>query len=122
MAEVATSDEVLAGLADYTERCNANAALRKMLRRWSQVCQFRATDTGDTFTVRIEAGEIVEAVAGTGAEPGLIISATSEDLADMFWGDLNPAQKYMTGEIAVQGSQEDVLRVDAMAAVIWADA
>ena len=119
---MATSNEVLEGLADYQQRCNANPALRKMLRRWSQVCQFRATDTGDVFTVRIEAGEIVEAVAGAPVEPGLVISAVSEDLADMFWGDLNPAQKYMTGEISVQGSQEDVLRVDAMAAVIWADA
>ncbi len=112
----------MAGLADYRERCNANASLRRMLRRWSQVCQFRATDTGDVFTVRIDAGEIVEAAPGATVEPGLVIAATSEDLADMFWGDLNPAQKYMTGEIAVEGSAEDVLRVDAMAAVIWADA
>ena len=39
----------------------------------------------------------------------------------MFWGDLNPAAKYLSGEIKVVGSQQDVLRVDAMAAVIWAD-
>ncbi len=118
---MATSDEVLEGLADYQTRCNANPALRKMLRRWSQVCQFDATDTGDAFTVRIEAGEIVDVAAGPAADAGLVIRGASEDLADMFWGDLNPAQKYMTGEIAVQGSQEDVLRVDAMAAVIWSD-
>jgi hypothetical protein len=40
----------------------------------------------------------------------------------MFWGDLNPAQKYVNGEIKVIGSPEDLLRVDAMAAVIWEEA
>jgi hypothetical protein len=50
-----------------------------------------------------------------------VIAATSEDFADMFWGDLNPAAKYASGEIAVRGSAEDVFRVDAMAALIWLD-
>jgi hypothetical protein len=40
----------------------------------------------------------------------------------MFWGDLNPVQKYLRGEIAVKGSQEDVMRLDAISYVIWPDA
>lgn len=40
----------------------------------------------------------------------------------MFWGDLNPVAKYLRGEIAVQGSQEDVMRLDAISSVIWPDA
>ena len=119
---MATAGEIREGLEDYVGRCNGNPKLRKMLRSWSRTCVFSALDTEAAFTVRIEAGEIVEVLDTAAAEADLVISATSEDLADMFWGDLNPAQKYVTGEIKVAGSAEDVLRVDAMAALIWVDA
>ena len=117
---MATTAEIGEALADYRERCNGNARLRKMLRKWSRVIEFRSLDTDTVFTVTIVAGEITDVQAGPLPSPAdVTISATSEDLADMFYGDLNPAAKYLTGEIKVVGSQEDVLRVDAMAAVIW---
>jgi hypothetical protein len=37
----------------------------------------------------------------------------------MFWGDLNPTQKYLSGELQIKGSQEDIMRLDAISAVIW---
>ncbi len=50
------------------------------------------------------------------------MSTTSEDLCNMFWGDLNPSQKYLQGEIRVKASQEDVVRLDAITMIIWPDA
>jgi putative sterol carrier protein len=117
---MATAAEIREGLDDYATRCNANARLRKMLRSWSRTCVFKALDSDLAFTIRIEAGQIT--TISDGEQPSdLTICATSEDLADMFWGDLNPAQKYVTGEIMVIGRADDVLRVDAMAALIWVD-
>ncbi len=122
---MATREEIREALEDYRERCNGNARLRKMLRSWTRTCDFRAldADAGDpiAFTVTITNGEITDISDGPHTDPDLVISATSEDMCDMFWGDLNPAAKYLSGEIKVVGSQQDVLRVDAMAAVIWAD-
>lgn len=115
---MATAAEIREGLDDYAIRCNANARLRRMLRSWSRTCVFKALDSDVAFTIRIEAGKIT-GVTEQEQPSDLTISATSEDLADMFWGDLNPAQKYVTGEIKVIGSADDVLRVDAMAALIW---
>ena len=119
---MATAAEVRAGLDDYRQRCNDNARLRKMLRSWTRLVHFTATDTGDVFSVTIDKGEITDVQEGAAGTPDLVISATSEDLTDMFWGDLNPAAKYLTGEIAVKGSADDVMRVDAMASLIWVDA
>ena len=51
----------------------------------------------------------------------LIVTATSEDFADLFWGDLNPSEKYMSGEITLAGAQEDVMRLDAMSMVAFLD-
>ena len=54
--------------------------------------------------------------------PDIVVTTDSETFCDMFWGDLNPVQKYLRGEITVKGSQEDVMRLDAISFVIWPDA
>jgi putative sterol carrier protein len=118
---MASQEEVLDALVDYATRCNNNAKLRRMLQTWSRLIHFRALETGDAFTARIHNGEIVSTDAGATGEPDLVVSATSEDLCDMFWGDLNPAQKYLNGEIVIRGAAEDVMRIDAMASLMWAD-
>jgi putative sterol carrier protein len=118
---MADRTELREALEDYRLRCNENPRLRTMLRSWSRTCDFRSLDTDASFTVSINAGEITAIDEGPHTSPDIVISATSEDLADMFWGDLNPAAKYLSGDIKVVGSQADVLRVDAMAALIWAD-
>jgi len=55
---------------------------------------------------------------GLQEQPDLIVRGSSEDLTDIFWGDANPASNYMQGAIKVQGSQENVMRLDAMAMMI----
>lgn len=119
---MATAAEIREGLEDYQRRCNDNPKLRKMLRAWTRRIHFTATDAPVTFSVLIELGELTTITEGAEGTPDLVIAVTSEDLADMFWGDLNPAAKYLTGDIKVQGAQEDVMRVDAMASIIWVDA
>jgi len=118
---MANQSEIQDALADYASRCNANGKLRRMLQTWSRVVHFRALDTADVFTAEIRNGEIVATTAGATGQPDLVVSATSEDLCDMFWGDLNPAQKYLNGEIVIRGAAEDVMRIDAMASLMWAD-
>jgi hypothetical protein len=39
----------------------------------------------------------------------------------MFWGDLNPSQKYLDGLIKVKATQEDIMRLDAITMIIWPD-
>jgi putative sterol carrier protein len=118
---MASQKEILDALADYATRCNNNVKLRRMLQTWSRLVHFRTLDTDDAFSVTIENGEIVATIAGAAGQPDLVVSATSEDLCDMFWGDLNPAQKYLTGEIVIRGAAADVMRIDTMASLIWAD-
>jgi putative sterol carrier protein len=118
---MASQDEMFDALADYAARCNDNLKLRRMLQNWSRTVHFLALDTGEGLTVRIENGEIVGTERGVIGQPDLVVSATSEDLCDMFWGDLNPAQKYLNGEIVIRGASADVMRIDAMASLIWAE-
>jgi len=116
---MADQKEVMEAMTEYTKLSNGNARLRKMNRDWTKVVHFHANDTGDDFTMTVQGGEITEYKPGSPASADIIISATSEIFCDMFWGDLNPTQKYLTGELQVKGSQEDIMRLDAISAVIW---
>jgi putative sterol carrier protein len=114
--------ELADALADYTVNCNGNERLRKMQRDWSRTLHFICSDTGTTFSMMVERGEIQSAPEGHVGTPDIVVTAASETFCDMFWGDLNPVQKYLRGEITVKGSQEDVMRLDAISFVIWPDA
>jgi len=118
---VATHDEIAEAYADWRERCNANERLRRMLRGWDRVVHLTATDTADGFTVTVRAQCLEVLAAGHVGVPDLIVTATSEDFADLFWGDLNPSEKYMSGEIVLAGSADDVMRLDAMSMVAFLD-
>ena len=117
---MAEAKEVLEAMAEYAKLSNSNTRLKKMNRDWSKVIQFHANDLNQDFTMIVKAGEVLETRAGIPTDPpDIVISSTSEVFCDMFWGDLNPTQKYLTGELQVKGSQEDIMRLDAISAVIW---
>jgi putative sterol carrier protein len=118
---MATSSEILGALADYQVQCNDNKRLRKMQRDWSKLLHFVADDTDDRFTMDVVKGEIVSFEAGASGTPDIVVTTRSEFLCDMFWGDLNPSQKYLQGEIRVKASQEDIMRLDAITMIIWPD-
>ncbi len=115
-------DELAEALADYAVTCNTNERLRKMQRDWSRTLHFLCSDTGATFSMEVHDGEILATPVGHLGVPDIVVSTDSETFCDMFWGDLNPVQKYLSGEISVLGSQEDIMRLDAISYVIWPDA
>ena len=119
---MANSGEILEALADYKVQCNENARLRRMQRDWTRLLHFHAEDTDAWFTMNVLKGEIVSFEAGARGTPDIVVSTGSENLCDMFWGDLNPSQKYLQGEIRVKATQEDVVRLDAITMIIWPDA
>ena len=116
---MAGSDEIMEALLDFMKQCNENKRLRRMQRDWTKLLHYVATDTGDAFTMNVVTGEILEVKKDREGTPDVVIETDSETLCDMFWGDINPTQKYMRGEIKVKASQEDVMRIDAITAIIW---
>lgn len=119
---MATWRDIAEGLADYQKSCNENERLRRMQRDWSRLLNFSSLDGDDIrFHMTVVKGEITEWGEDWLNEVDIHVRATSEDFADMFWGDLNPARKYLAGDIKVEATQEDVMRLDAITAVIWPD-
>ncbi len=106
---------------EWRTRSNANPRLRAMVRGWDRVIHFTTTDTDEGFTMRVEAQQLLELAIGLEGQPDVVVTGSSEDFCDMFWGDLNPSEKYMSGEITLAGSQQDVMRIDAISMVAFLD-
>jgi putative sterol carrier protein len=92
-----------------------------MLRGWDRSVHLVASDTGSEFTLEVRACVLGDLVSGRQGPADLIVTASSEDFADLFWGDLNPSVKYQNGEIVLAGSSEDVMRLDALSMVAFLD-
>lgn len=118
---MASQQEITEALLDFQQRCNENARLRRMQRDWTRVLHIVAADNDSRHTMTVVAGETTSIEAGLVGVPDVIVTTDSETLCDMFWGDLNPAQKYLSGELKLKASQEDVMRLDAINLIIWPD-
>ncbi len=118
---MASTEELAEAYAEWRTRCNGNPRLTKMVQGWDRVIHFRTTDTGQAYTMRVEDQQLSELARATSDEPDVVVTGSSEDFCDMFWGDLNPSEKYMSGEITLLGSQQDVMRIDAISMVAFLD-
>jgi putative sterol carrier protein len=117
---MATKQELREALDDYVKRAQASERVRKTLKGWNCVMHIQANDVLDAaFTSIVKDGELVSVEDGLIGQADLIIRGSGEDLANIFWGDANPASNYMQGAIQTQGSQDDVMRLDAMAMFIY---
>jgi putative sterol carrier protein len=115
---VATREELREALDDYVAHASSNERVQRSLKGWNCVIYIEAADTDASFTMTIAGGQ-TSIDDGSTAQPDLIVRGNSEDLANIFWGDENPASNYMQGAIKVQGSADNVMRLDAMAMLIY---
>lgn len=115
---MATREEMREALDDYVAQASKSERVLKALRNWNCVIYIEATDLDAAFTMTIKDGQSA-VYDGQQEQPDLIVRGSSEDLTNIFWGDANPASNYMQGAIKVQGSQENVMRLDAMAMMIY---
>lgn len=118
---MATVDELVEAYAEWRTRSNANPRLTKMVKGWDRAIHFHVTDIGRGFTMRVQDQQLSDLDLGPVEEWDVLVTGTSEDFCDMFWGDLNPSEKYLSGEITLQGSQQDVMRIDAISMVAFLD-
>ena len=118
---MATREELREALDDYVMQAQKSERVVRSIRNWHCVIYIEASDLNGKdkgFTMIVGNSE-TKVQDGTHEKPDLIIRGSSEDLTDIFWCDQNPASNYMQGAIKVQGSQENIMRLDAMSLLIY---
>jgi putative sterol carrier protein len=115
---MATKEELREAVDDYIQQAQKSAAVQRSLKSWKCLVYFEAADIGYGFMMDIRDGSttVTDGLQGT---PDLIVRGSSEDLTNIFWCDENPASTYMQGAVKMQGSQEDTMKLDAMALMIY---
>ncbi len=115
---MATREELREALDDYVVQARKSERVVRSLRNWNCAIYIEATDINAGFTMTIKDGNTTVA-EGAQESPDLIVRGSSEDLVDIFWCDANPASNYMQGAIKIQGSSENVMRLDSMSLMIY---
>ena len=115
---MATQQELREALDDYIQQARSSERVVRSLRNWNCVIYIEATDINASFTMTIKDAQ-TSVEDGQQGNPDLIVQGSSEDLANIFWCDANPASNYMQGAIKTKGSQDNVMRLDAMSLLIY---
>ncbi len=115
---MATREELREALDDYVAQASKSERVLRSLRNWNCIICVEAIDINAGFTITIKNAQVTIS-DGSQETPELVVRGSSEDLCDIFWGDTNPASNYMQGAIKVQGSRENVMRLDAMVMLIY---
>lgn len=117
---MATREELREALDDYVAQARKSERVTRSLRNWNCAIYVEATDIQAAFTLVIKNSQTA-LYDGQYEQPDLIVRGGSEDLANIFWCDANPASNYMQGAVKIQGPQDHVMRLDAMALLIYTE-
>ncbi|MBA3826270.1 MAG: SCP2 sterol-binding domain-containing protein [Ktedonobacterales bacterium] len=115
---MATREELREALDDYVAQASKSQRILQSLKGWNCIIYIEATDIGAGYTMTMQGGP-ASVADGSTASPDLIVRGSSEDLANIFWCDQNPASNYMQGAIKIQGSSENTMKLDAMSLMIY---
>jgi hypothetical protein len=119
MAGPPSADDIREALDDYIEQANGSESVQRTLSNWRCVLHFSASDSAAAFTVTVEGGRIADARDGLVGQADLALEAEGAELAAIFWGEANPAERYNEGAVRIRGPQEHLMRLDAMAMLIF---
>jgi hypothetical protein len=112
-------EELREALDDYVEQANASEKVQRTLGNWRCRVHFISSDSEASFTMDIGGGRIESASDGLEGEPELVVEGPGTQLEDIFWGEANPAELYNRGAIAVRGPQDHLMRLDAIAMIVF---
>jgi putative sterol carrier protein len=117
-ANDAATSSLTEALEHFAARVNGDARLRKMIADWERTIALEAAEGGGGG-LRVEGGGV--RVTALPAEADIRLVARAAVLEDVFRGTLSPTEPYVDGSLRVEGSQEDVLRLDFLSLMIWGE-
>jgi putative sterol carrier protein len=115
---MATADEITDSLESFAQSCKENEQLTSMIKDWNRTIHIQATDIGSSHTLITSQGTVL-AETGTPAFPDMTIISDSETLTQIFYGELSPNEPYNDGSLRIKGSEDDIVRLDFVIAMLW---
>lgn len=118
---MATAEDLREALEDFVARYREEPRLKVMNRDWDRVLHVAPTDLPQGhFTLRVKDGDVF-LEDGAPENPDMVLRATSDLLTDLFFGDISPTEPYMKGDLRIEASEEDTMRLDVITLMIWGE-
>lgn len=123
MIAIASELDLRAALADFAARFAAEPRLKQMTQGWNRTIEVRAVDVGAIFRLRVEDGVLVllPDADASGGEAEIVMEAACSLLTDLFAGRIAPTEPYMSGDLILRASEQDVMRIDVVTLMIWGE-
>src|SRR5262249_12256701 len=117
---MATPQELQDSLRNFQELYNQDGRLQEMNKSWNRAVRLSVTDIGAAMTLTVQDGG-AHFAPDPAAKYHMELAADSELFCALFWGEIGPSEPYMDGRLMVKGTEDDMLRLDAITAVIWGE-
>lgn len=115
-----TKEELAESLNNFQTLCLEEPDLPVMLKGWKRDIWVEPEDIDADFTIEIKNGKPI-VKEGKVNHPDITISAKTDLLIDLFWGDIGPTEPYSEKDLKVEGEKEDVNKVDSITALLWGE-
>jgi putative sterol carrier protein len=115
---MATALELLDSLESFAQSCKENERLTAMIKEWNRILHVEATDLESISTLETSNGAVTATDSAVGS-PDLVIQSDSDTLTQVFYGELSPNEPYNDGTLRIKGSEEDIVRLDFVIAMLW---
>lgn len=89
----------------------ANPEVQIALRGFTKTIQFSFTDTGEAWLIRVSDGKEAVLSQELFDQPDIRVTCSTESLAGIMDGTINPITAYLQRKIQVKGAMEDLLRM-----------
>lgn len=87
---------------------------------WNRRLHIYADDRDEWLWLNSQEGTLSSGL-GQNGEPDLIIRGAYAVLLEVFSGQITPTDPYNAGDLLVQGSQDDLFRLDIISLLIWGE-
>ena len=107
----------MADIVPYLEQLRARFAKPEMqaaLRGFTETMQFTFPDLRRDFTLSIAEDGSATLTEQTVSQPDVKVTTSSDTLAGIVDGTVNPIKAYITGKLKVAGQMEDLLRLQKL--------
>lgn len=118
---MATHEEISASLQSFYEGYQKNSKLKLMSKDWNRVISIKANDIDSQHTLTLQNGELTVVQGVSDQNPDLVVTSDSDTLAGLFNGDITPTEPYLNGTLMIQGSEDDIVRLDFISLMIWGE-
>lgn len=115
-------DELKITVDNFKTQVNANENVRKISKGWNVKILFWIKDLDSGILLDIKKGFIEQIIEVKDQTSGNIkVVGNCSIMYDMFSGNEKVTRLYMDGAIETYGPERDLIRLDAISAILWPD-